>query len=240
MTSSDAAGDVVLPAVVLAGGLGTRLGAITATTPKPLVKAAGRPVLDWILTWLARCGVRDVLLLAGYLGEQIAGYVTDGSRWGVRVACSVEPAPLGTGGALTQARKALPSAFMLVYGDSYLPIDYAAFSRRFVASGSDAMMVVYRDRDGVTHVAPNASVEGGRVTRYAKNVAADVAWIDAGAVALRRTVLDRLPPGASALETALYPMLADEGRLLAWETAQRFYDAGTPERLRELEGYLRG
>ena len=238
MTGPDrAVAGIALPAIVLAGGLGTRLGALTAAMPKPLVTVGGRPVLDWILAWLARTGVRDVHVLVGYLGDQIAAFVEDGRRWGLRARCSVERSPLGTGGALASVVDELPDAFLVVYGDSYLPIDYAALSHRFTTSGADAMMVVYHDADGGTHVQPNAAIEGSHVARYAKGVAG-LTHIDAGVVALRRRALDRLPTGASALETDLYPALAAEGRLLAYPTPQRFYDAGTPERLRELERVL--
>jgi D-glycero-D-manno-heptose 1,7-bisphosphate phosphatase len=228
-----------LPAVILAGGLGTRLGALTAATPKPLIPVCGRPVLDWILTSLARTGVRDVLLLVGYLGDQIAAHVGDGRQWGLRARCSVEASPLGTGGALAQARERLPDAFLLIYGDSYLALDYAALSHAFERSGSDAMMVVYEDPDGATHVPPNVAIDGPLVTQYSKGGAGRLSHIDAGVVVLKRRVLDGLPPrDASALETDLYPVLATARRLYAYPTLQRFYDAGTPERLRELERVL--
>ena len=104
----------------------------------------------------------------------------------------------------------------------------------------DAMMVVYEDGDSATGVAPNALVEDGRVTRYAKDGGSTppLTHIDAGVVAMARRVVERLPSGRSALERDLYPALAAEGRLLAYPVAQRFYDAGTPARLRELERAL--
>jgi NDP-sugar pyrophosphorylase family protein len=229
---------IVLPVVVLAGGLGTRLGALTAECPKPLVEVAGRPFLDWLLTWLSRSGVRDVRLLAGYLGEQIASFVGDGSQWGLHAQCTIEAAPLGTGGALAQARD-LPEAFLLVYGDSYLPIDYTALSRAFLGAGADAMMAVYHDLDGATGVEANAAVAGGRVRAYAKGSGGPRTHIDAGVVALKRRLLAALPAGRSALETDLYPALAAAGRLFAYPVSQRFYDVGTPARLRDFERALR-
>jgi NDP-sugar pyrophosphorylase family protein len=237
--TGDAASGRALPAVILAGGRGTRLGELTATSPKPLARVAGRPVLDWIIESLSQTGVDEVLLLAGYLGDQIADYVAGGQRWCVRARVEIEATPLGPGGALRQARACLPPRFLLVYGDSYLPIDYAALSRAVIEAHADAMMVVYEDHQRLTGVAPNVAVEGGRVTTYAKGAAAAVrSHIDAGVVALTSAVIDRLPPGNSALETGLYPALAADRSLLAYVTPQRFYDAGTPERLRELERAL--
>lgn len=223
-----------LPAVILAGGLGTRLGALTAETPKPLVDVKGRPFLDWLLTWLSRSGVRDVVVLAGHLGAQVAAFVGDGAPWTMRARVEIEPAPLGTGGALRSAQPLLPDKFLLVYGDSYLPIDYAGLSRAFAAADADAMMVVYRDRDGATGVAANVTLDANRVAVYAKGGDRPQTHIDAGVVALRRGVLADLPPGASSLERDLYPALAAAGRLRAFETTQRFYDIGTPARLEAL------
>jgi NDP-sugar pyrophosphorylase family protein len=231
-------GGPALPAVILAGGRGTRLGALTASMPKPLVDVAGRPVLDWVLTSLARTGVPETLLLVGYRAEAIRAFVGDGGSWGMRASYSTETSPLGTGGAVMQARDRLPEAFLLVYGDSYLPIDYGALSRAFADSAAAAMMVVYADVHGVTGVEPNVAVDGRRVTRYAKGGTERLTHIDAGVVALTKGVIDRLPAGRSALEADLYPALAAAGQLLAYPTPQRFYDAGTPERLRDLERAL--
>lgn len=229
-----------LPAVVLAGGLGTRLGPLTASLPKPLAPVCGRPFLDWHLSWLSRSGVGDVLLLVGYRGEQLMDFVGDGRRWGLNVRYSVEPAPLGTGGALKHAEASLPDAFLLLYGDSYLPLDYAALSRAFITSGSDAMMVLYADPSGATTVAANAAVAAdGRVVHFRKGAAYGMTHVDAGAVCLRRTLVSMLPDGSSSLEEQLYPALADTGRLFSYPTAQRFYDIGTPARLAELERVFR-
>ena len=180
-----------------------------------------------------------MLLLVGYLGNQIVAFVGDGGRWGVRARASVEPAPLGTGGALRQAQGVLPEQFLLVYGDSYLPIDYTTLSRRFARSRAPAMMVVYEDLSGATGVMANVAIEDERVSAYAKGGGTDrLTHIDAGVVALTRGVIDRLPEGRSALEVDLYPALAAEGISSPIRRPQRFYDAGTPERLRELDRVL--
>ena len=236
MSARDAA---ALPAVILAGGLGTRLGTLTADIPKPLVPVCGRPFLDWLLSWLAKTGVAEVILLIGYLGEKTRAFVGDGRQWGLAVRYSVEPTPLGTGGALKHASNSLPDRFLLLYGDSYLPIDYADVSRTFNASDADAMMVLYADRSGSTAVNANATIDaGGCVREFRKGDASGMTHIDAGAVALNRSVLSRLPDGSSSLETELYPVLAAEGRLMAYRTDQRFYDMGTPAGLAEIERLL--
>jgi NDP-sugar pyrophosphorylase family protein len=111
--------------VILAGGLGTRLGAVTRTLPKPMVPVRGVPYLEHQLRLLARHGLTDIVLLTGYLGEQIEEDFGDGGRLGLRIRYSREPQPLGTGGALREANTA-GRVLLVIYGDSYLRIDYAA------------------------------------------------------------------------------------------------------------------
>ena len=112
--------------VILAGGLGTRLGALTRKIPKPMAPVAGMPYLEHQLRLLERQSLRDVLLLTGYLGDQIESYFGNGGRLGLRIRYSRERRPLGTGGALREARRLLDESFLLMYGDSLLPIDYSA------------------------------------------------------------------------------------------------------------------
>src|SRR6185436_9478322 len=103
---------------------GTRLRPITQTVPKPMVPVAGVPYLEHQLRELARQGVRDIVLLTGYLGEQIEEYFGDGAGLGLALRYSREEHPMGTGGALRLAAGLLDRSFLIIYGDSYLPIDY--------------------------------------------------------------------------------------------------------------------
>src|SRR5947209_16972890 len=109
--------------VILAGGLGTRLGDLTRQVPKPMVPVAGRPYLEHQLRELARQEWTDVVLLTGYLGEQVEEYFGDGRRWRLNLRYRREATPQGTGGALRDAAGLLAATFLLIYGDSYLPID---------------------------------------------------------------------------------------------------------------------
>src|SRR5450755_506174 len=123
-----------MQAVILAGGLGTRLWPVTQAVPKPMVPVAGRPYLEYQLRLLGEQSIRDIVLLTGYLGEQIEEYFGDGSRLGLSLRYSCEPAPMGTGGALRDGSSLLDDVFLVIYGDSYLPIDYAAVYRQLEGS----------------------------------------------------------------------------------------------------------
>ena len=232
-----------MQAVILAGGLGTRLWPLTRMVPKPMVPVAGAPYLEHQLLLLARQELTDVVLLTGYLGEQIEEYFGDGHALGLRIRYSQETEPLGTGGALRQARPLLAEAFLLIYGDSYLRIDYRAVGRLLTGSTAAAVMAVYRDRFGETTVRPNVALDrNGAVLRYDKQAAASncaLEYVEAGVLALRRSVLDLIPPtGAVSLEEQIFPTLIQHRQLLGFPTTERFYDMGTPERLKAIEAYL--
>jgi NDP-sugar pyrophosphorylase family protein len=228
--------------VILAGGLGTRLWPLTKQAPKPMVPVAGIPYLEHQLRLLAKQGLTDVLILTAYLGEQIEEYFLDGKRLGLSIRYSREPEPLGTGGALREARHLLEDMFLVIYGDSYLPMEYAAVGRRLERSQALGVLVLYRDVRGETGVRGNVSLdESGVVTRYDKT-AVDLAgldYIDAGVLALRRAAIDSAPTsGKASLEQEVFPKLIERRSLLGLTTDQRFYDIGTQDRLKVIEELL--
>ncbi len=228
----------MIQGVILAGGLGTRLRPVTEAVPKPMVPVGGKPFLHHQLAMLARNGFRRVLLLTGYLGEQIEAHFGDGSGLGLALSYEREPAPLGTGGAVRRALGRLEERFVLMFGDSLLPLDYRAFAAAFDRCGGDALMAVYRDPTGATDVPGNVEIDAeGRVARYEKG--RGLRYIEAGVIAFRRDAIERLPVGvACSLEQELYPALIAAGRMCAFETHERFYDIGTPQRLRQFEETL--
>lgn len=227
-----------MQAVILAGGLGTRLWPLTREVPKPMVPVRGVPYLEHQLRVLAKRGICDIVLLTGYLGGQISSYFEDGARLGLRIRYSQEPAPLGTGGALRLAGPLLDETFLVIYGDSYLPIDYAAVLRRLDSSNALGVVVTYRDLSGETDVRPNIAASEGWITVYDKAGSSGAALdrVEAGVSAFRREVIELLPPGDPvAFEPVVLPELASRRRLLEWPAPQRFFDIGTPSRLEAIQ-----
>jgi NDP-sugar pyrophosphorylase family protein len=226
-----------MQAVILAGGLGTRLRPITERIPKPMVEVAGEPFLVRIVRWLAQHDFRRLLLLLGYRGEVVSDYFGDGKRFGVSIEYNREPSPLGTGGALRYALEKLEDEFLLLYGDSYLTIDYKQVVRTFLNPPCSGLMVVYDNRLADTGVTSNVAVDGdGWVTRYAKNqLDADLHYVEAGVLCFRKKVFESLPVGrVISLEQELYPELIAIRQLRAFTTTERFFDIGTPQRLEEF------
>jgi len=236
--------------VILAGGLATRMRPLTETVPKALIPVAGAPFIDHQLGWLAGHGVTRVVLSVGYRGDMLAAHVGDGRRWGLSVRMVDEGARLrGTAGALRLAadEQALDDAFLVTYGDSFLPIDFAAVWQRFLASGAPALMTVFRNAGRWD--TSNVIVEGNggreRVALYDKRhrtrPAADFAFIDYGLSALRREVVEAMVPagGAPADLADLFHELSLRGELAAMEAAERFFEIGSPAGLEDFERWLR-
>jgi NDP-sugar pyrophosphorylase family protein len=235
-----------MQAVILAGGLGTRLWPVTRATPKPMVCVAGVPYLEHQLRLLRQQDITDVVLLIGYLGEQVETYFGDGRRWGLSLRYAREETLQRTGGALRDAGPLLAGAFLLLYGDSYLPIRYADVWHALVNSPACGVAVVYDNADD-TSVQNNVAVnEDGYVSRYDKHgepgasaTGGRLTHVEAGVLALRKGVLGLIPAGRPAsLEEEVFPQLVAAHQLRAFVTQQRFYDVGTPERLRALERLL--
>jgi len=232
-----------MQAVILAGGLGKRLRPFTETIPKPMVPVAGVPYLAHQLRLLKRQSITDVVLCTGYLGHQIENYFGGGDSFEMSIRYSREPRPRGTGGALRLAEPLLASEFLILYGDSYLPMDYRLPWAALTGSTAIGVVVLYKDSTGETGVRANIATDAsGLIRRYDKDCSnrQDLVYIEAGVLAFRRQVLQMIPPGTeSSLEKDIFPKLIERGELGGLVTDQRFYDIGTPERLRRLEEFFR-
>jgi len=236
------ADETLASAVILAGGLGTRLAPITDTTPKPLVRVKGRPFIEHQLELLKRRGITDVLILTGYLGDQIESTLGSGEVLGLRLTYSREVSPVGTAGALVNAIQLLPEEFFLVYGDSYLDLDYQELAVTFRSRrGPDpAGLMVVSNALGPEDMG-NVKLDrtGTRVVSYSKGAGGEYTYLDAGVLIFTRSIVMFIPRGVHAmLEDCVYPRMAQEGRLLASSTRAKFYDIGTSERLDVFERSL--
>ncbi len=228
-----------MQAVILAGGLATRMHPRTLTVAKAMLDVAGRPFIDWQLERLAAAGYDDVVLCVAFLGEQIEAHVGDGRRHGVRVRYSNEgPTLLGTAGALRVALPLLDPTFLVTYGDSYLPFDYASPLRALLAHADcDAVMSVFPNRGQWD--ASNVRTDGAWVLAYEKGTR-DAAFdhIDYGALALRRALVESLAAGERRGLEEVQTRVAREGRMRAVVAPERFYEIGSPEGLLALEARL--
>jgi NDP-sugar pyrophosphorylase family protein len=227
-----------LPSIcILAGGSGTRLGELVRDTPKPLVEVAGEPFLYHQLRLLAAHGAREIVCCVGYRGAQIE-HAVGRRRFGLRIAYSHDgPELLGTLGAIRRARSLLGERFLVLYGDTYLRVAYAAAAAGWRASGLPAMMSVLRNEGRWD--ASNALYADRRVLAYDKRAPRpQMRWIDYGLSGLEQGALDLIPPDTPDLHD-LFHLLATTGRLYGFEASERFFEIGTPAALAETDKFLR-
>ena len=223
----------MLPVALLAGGLATRLGAITQQIPKSLVDVAGKPFILHQLALLRAAGVERVVLCLGHLGEQVQALL--GERHdGIELAYSFDGGQLlGTGGALKRALPELGERFLLLYGDSYLTCDYRAIAQFFADSGKSGLMTVYKN-DG-RYDASNVEYGAGRIVRYAKGVPG-MTHIDYGLGGFRARAFDGFEGKFDLV--AVYQALIANDDLAGYEVPERFYEIGSPSGLDETRRLL--
>lgn len=229
-----------VPAALLAGGLGTRLGPSAATMPKALVPVGGRPFIDHQLGLLRRNGVRRVVLCLGHRGEAVEAHLGKGDAHGLSLEYSYDgDRLLGTGGALRRAAPLLGALCFVLYGDSYTDIDLASVLAAFETSDAWGLMTVLRNEGRWDK--SNVLFRDGRLLRYDKRAPSpDMAHIDYGVALLRREGLERILPEGPYDLADLYHDLVDEGRMIGFEVTRRFYEIGSPEGLAETRAWFEG
>jgi NDP-sugar pyrophosphorylase family protein len=227
--------------VILAGGLGTRIRAQAGSLPKALLPIEGQAFVHYQLLQLRKSGIEDVVLCIGYEGQQIRDYVNDGSRWNLHVRYVDEGQELrGTGGALRLAgdQNVLHPLFFVLYGDSFLPIDFNPIWVYFYGRIEPALMTVMRNQGRWDR--SNACFDGSKVTLYDKKKADSpgMEYIDYGLSLIRRDAMMTSIPSGTACDLADYfSTLSRAGQLAGYAVEQRFYEIGSPAGLEDFKAY---
>lgn len=226
------------PVIILAGGLATRLRPITERIPKALVDVNGQPFIAHQLRLLYSYGIRRVVISAWYKGELIREFVGDGNRFGMNVKYVFDgEKPLGTGGAIRQALALIDEPFFVLYGDSYLPCDYADIQAHFERYSQPGLMTIYRNHGKWD--TSNVEMVNGQILCYdKKNHTPGMEFIDYGLGLFRPEVFASLEEGQPEDLAAIYQRLVADHNLLAYEVKQRFYEIGSFEGLNELDQLL--
>jgi NDP-sugar pyrophosphorylase family protein len=227
------------PVAILAGGLATRLRPITEKIPKLLVEVAGEPFFSHQIRLLKASGLSYFVLCVGHLGEMIVDRYGDGSRWGVKIDYVFDgPKLLGTGGALIQALPKLGENFYVLYGDSYLPIDYQAVWEFFDRSRRLGLMTVYEKRERFD--ASNVWFEDGKIKLYDKVARVpQMHHIDYGLGVFRAAAFENYPVNKVVDLAEIQKSLVAREELAGYEVKERFYEVGSPAGLAELDQRLR-
>jgi NDP-sugar pyrophosphorylase family protein len=228
----------MLPVAILTGGLASRLRPLTQTIPKALIEVAGKPFIDHQLEYLRMQGVTSVVLCIGYLGEMIQEIVGDGSRWNLQVRYSPDgPILLGTGGALKQALPMLGEQFFILYGDSYLPIDFAKVQTAYMDSGQLGLMTVLRNQNLWDR--SNVEFVNGQLIEYNKKlIRPQMHYIDYGLGVLKEDTLNNQPSETPFDISIVYNKLSLQKQLAGYEVFERFYEIGSLQGIVDTQKYL--
>jgi len=224
-------------AVILAGGEGTRLRPLTSRVAKPIVTLVDRPFIVYMLDWLRRHGVEDVLLCCGFGADGVRAVLGDGARYGVRLQYVEEQEPLGTAGPLALAREQLEREprFIVCNGDVLTDIDLSAQIEAHERSGATATLALVEVDDPSAYGLVRTAADGAVLEFLEKpppGESSDGAgnWISAGAYVLEREILGLIEPGrAISIEREIWPKLVGHG-LHAYQARGYWLDIGTPER----------
>jgi NDP-sugar pyrophosphorylase family protein len=227
-------------ALVLAGGLGTRLRAVLADRPKSLALVAGKPFLHYVLDYLRRQDLRRVILCVGYLASQVRDFAQDGKDWDLEITYSLEQTTLGTGGALRQASADLDESFIALNGDTLFSVDLCALWEQHVRVGGLATVALLRVPDGSARGCVRLAEDGQILAFDEKPIHAQgkplPALVNGGVYVLEPQALSVIQPGqAASIEREVFPRLAARGLLAGHVQQAYFADIGTPESLTAFE-----
>ena len=232
---------MILPMAILCGGIGSRMSHIT-NRPKSLIKIDGKPFIFHQLDLLNERGFNKVILCINHLGSMIRDVVGNQYK-NIEIKYSTDPegVPAGTAGAVRNALSLLGSSFFVMYGDSYLPIDYQRLQAFFLTYSYEyqniCMITINKNNNKFDK--SNIEYKDGRILRYekTKKMESKMEYIDYGVSAFNKNAFQRLGNGNHDL-SEVYKNLLAKNLLIGYEIKSRFYEIGSPEGLKDFEEYI--
>lgn len=225
-----------MKAIILAGGLGTRLRPLTLETPKPLLPIKGRPIIEHAILNFKRHGITDIILSIGYMADKIKDYFGDGSKFGVNLSYFVETEPLGTGGALKAAAKGINETFVAINGDNLADFDWTDTldaHRKYQSKLTLSLCPV----EDVTQYGI-ARIADGRILEFVEKPAKDSApsnLNNAGAYVIEPEILEILPEGRSSIERDGFEKIAGLGVMFGYVHMDQWFPTDTMEKYLKAE-----
>lgn len=221
--------------VILCGGLATRLGDLAKDIPKSMIQIEGKPFLEYQIENLKNHSIKDIVLCVDHLSEKIESYFGDGKQFGVNIQYSHDgEKPLGPIGAVKNAESLLEDIFFIMYGDSYLSLDFQKAYSYFTQSNKLGLMVVYKNYDKFDK--SNIVIKDNMVARYGEK---DAEYIDYGTSILQKNALEIVPKNTFYNTGQFFSELIKKQELLAFEAEKRFYHIGNPDALEEFRSFIR-
>lgn len=219
-----------MQAIILVGGLGTRLKSVVSDRPKPMAEIVNKPFVEYVLDDLQSAGIRKFVFAVGYKGDMIQDYFGSGSRWGVSIEYAYEKNLLGTAGAIKNTLGCITEQFVLVLnGDTYYNMDYKAFVDFGIKNNMDMAIVLRRIQDISRY--GNVLLEGNRIVKFNEKVDSKRAGIINGGIYLMKSsLLSEIPEGKVSLENEMIPKWIKEKKRLGGIINEGYFvDIGVPE-----------
>ncbi len=225
-----------MKAIILAGGLGTRLRPLTENTPKPLLPISGVPIIEHAIKNFRQHDIEDIVLSIGYLAEKIRDYFGDGSRWSVNISYAIEDKPLGTGGAIKNAAQGVNETFVVINGDNLADFDWTSAINTHRTTGAKITLSLYPVQD-VTQFGI-AQLDSGKILKFIEKPKKEEApsnLNNAGGYVFEPEILDMLPEGVSSIERDCFEKLAALGVVFAHIHDGQWYPTDTLEKYRHAD-----
>jgi len=229
----------MLPVAILAGGLSTRLANLTEKIPKSLIEINGKPFLDWQLDLLEKSGVTHVVYCLSHKANMIQDYLVQRNTH-INIEFSFDgKSQLGTGGAVIKARSILGKNFFVLYGDSYLPINYQEVNNFFLSQEAPSLMTIIKN---VSKQEPsNVIFENDGIKLYDKfNYSTEMNYIDYGLSVFNEKAFMKFPQNENVDLSTIQHQLSKEGSLAGYEVNKRYYEVGSVKGIMDFKEFTRG
>jgi len=228
------------PLVILAGGMAKRLGNISTNIPKCLIPVAGKPFIDWQVQYAAKQGVKDIYICSGWLTNKVEEHFNEYKHEDLNITVIADGNELlGTGGAISNILKILPKSFFVLYGDTYLPIDFKAlvdFHKNKINS-ENSLLTIYKNNSKLG--LSNIIYENNVIIKYSKNkLEQKMKHIDYGLSIMTQEAFTTYKHDRFFDLGDLYEFLVEHKLMYPYLVTERFYEIGTPESLAETNQYF--
>ena len=224
--------------MILAGGLATRMKPITEKIPKSLIEVKGKPFIIHQLNYIKSQGIQNIVLCIGHLGHMIQSLIGTGEALGLDIQYSLDGDKLlGTGGAIKKSLPLLREDFFVLYGDSFLPINYKDVEEAYLLSKKNALITIVKNNNQWDK--SNVEFESGKLIEYNKHHPNPrMHYIDYGLSVLNQSIFNTYHENERFDLSDLYHKLSLHQHLYGFETFERFYEIGSQDGLKETENYL--
>ncbi len=225
-----------MQAIILAGGLGTRLRPLTDETPKPLLPIKGKPIIEHAINNFKKHGIKDIILSVGFKADKIKEYFGDGSKFGVNISYCVEDEPLGTGGAIKKAAENINETFIAINGDNLSDADWTEIIQAHKRNNAKITLGLYPVED-VTKFGI-ARLEGEKLIEFIEKPTVEEApsnLNNAGAYVFEPDALDILPQGKSSIEYDCFEKLSPKGIVFAYSHNSQWFPTDTLEKYKKAD-----